>query len=212
MTRGDLRARALDAVNEDASAPVFVSTNEVDGLLDEALEVIAEETLAIRRTALIEVRPGTIFYPTRAVAADCLLPYRLWLHHLGYRLTPTSMPELDQRHRTWPTVTGDPTHWFPVSWDLFGIWPGGASGGGVVRVDYFAWPTAMQHDDEEPELPLADHDVLVAYAAHEIFLKRWDIPMGVGAWRTFAKAALGAKDRAGVGRMRARSFQPEETT
>lgn len=120
------------------------------------------------------------------------------------------MGALDREHETWATVTGEPWRWFPVSWDLFGIWPKPVAGGGVLRVDCLAWPRALQDDTDEPELLASDHDALTLYAVSEGAAKRWDVGTMLSAWSLFMKAAGASTDRSGVGRVQARPFQRAE--
>ena len=210
MTRGELRTRILETLNEPASAPVFWSAAEINALIDEGMEVICEEAQAIKRTVFVPLRPGTAYYSLRSLGPNIMAPWRLWLHTQERRLTVMSMSELDRQHETWPTVTGEPWHWFPVSWDLFGLWPAPSAGGGVLRVDCLAWPRALQDDDEEPELLAADHDALTLYAVSEGSAKRWDVATMLSAWSLFLKAAGASTARSGVGRAQSRAFQRAE--
>lgn len=207
MTRGDLRSRILETLNESASTPVFWSESEINDLIDEGAEVICEESQAIKRTVFVPLRPGTAYYSLSALGPNIMAPYRIWHHAQDRRLDAKGMSQLDLEHETWSTVTGDPWYWFPVSWDLFGIWPASSQGGGVLRVDCLAWPAALQDDDEEPEFLAADHDALVLYAVAEGSAKRWDVPTAISAWSLFMKAAGASTQRSGVGRAQSRSFR-----
>jgi len=42
MNRAALRTRILESLNESATAPVFWAATEIDALIDEAAEVVAE--------------------------------------------------------------------------------------------------------------------------------------------------------------------------
>ncbi len=207
MNRAELRTRILESLNEPASAPVFWSDDEINALIDEGMEVICEESQAIKRTVFLPLRPGTTYYSLRSLGPNIMAPYRIWLHTQDRRLEAASLSQLDREHETWPTVTGEPWWWFPISWDLFGIWPSTSEGGGVLRLDCLAWPAAIQDDDEEPELLMADHEALVLYGVAEGSAKRWDVPTALSAWSLFTKAAGMSTDRSGVGRAQSRSFQ-----
>ena len=207
MNRGALRARILETLNENPDEPVFWSEDEINALIDEGAEVICEESRAIKRSVLIPLRPGTAYYSLRGLGVNVMAPWRIWLQSQERRLEVISMSELDKEHPTWPTVTGDPWYWFPVSWDLFGVYPAPTTGGGVLRVDCYAWPKALQDDDEEPELLAADHDALTLYAVADGSAKRWDVATMLSAWALFMKAAGRSTDRSGVGRMQASAFQ-----
>lgn len=207
MTRGELRARVLHGLNEDPAAPVFFSTTEVNEVLDEAAEVLAEEAFAIRRTAYLPLIEGTGFYAVRSVAPDVMWPYRVWNPSRMERLRVVSLSQLEDRHELWDTVTGVPEAWFPVSWDLFGIWPRPVQGGGLLRVDYYAWPRALGDDSDRPEFLETEHDALVLYGLYDGAAKRWDDATALAAWRQFQQALPGARDREGLGGASARPFQ-----
>src|SRR3990167_2163462 len=121
MTRAQIRDRILIALNESASSPVFWSTAQIDAVIDEASEVLAEEAKAIRRTAFVARQAGASYYFTRGVAPDLMAIYRIWLPDLNRRLIAVGISELDAQNETWPTVSGDPEYYFPVSWDCFGV-------------------------------------------------------------------------------------------
>jgi hypothetical protein len=183
MTRSEIRLRALAALNDPDG--VATTASQVATSINEALEVLAEETSAITRTAYLALQPGTGYYYLDGIAPDLLAPLRIWGHPRETRLTPISMVELDDYMRTWPTATDTPRAWFPVSWDLLGIWPVPSAGGGVLRIDYAAWPRPLLDDDDEPEWPQADHDALVEYAVLEGLLQRWDARAAVEWWTRF---------------------------
>lgn len=205
MIRSEIRSRILDGLN-DASG-VFVTSAQANTSIDEALEVLAEESGAIIRTAFLAMLPGTMYYWLSAIASDVMAPIRVWDVERQWRLTAVSMRELDQRHETWPTVQRDPEVWFPVSWDLFGVWPAAAAGGGVLRVDYLAWPRALLDDSDEPEFQVGDHDALVDYGVYEGLMKRWDAKRALEAWGQFGARAGISKARTGAGRVHARAFR-----
>lgn len=211
MTRGEVRARILHGLNESATAPVFFTAAEIDGVIDEALEVLAEEVSAAKRTVLLPLQDGCMFYSLRALAPDCLAVTRLWDEARQRRLEPTTMDELDAQHQTWLTVTGEPRQWFPVSWDLFGLYPGVATGGSLLRADYLAWPRALQHDDDRPELLDADHEALVRYGVYDGAMKRWDVVTGLTAWNLFLSSLPAARGRHGLGQLRAKLWQAAPT-
>lgn len=175
MTRGEIRNRILEGLNDSSTSPAFWSLSEIDGVIEEGKEILAEELAVIKRSALVPLREGTAYYYTQSIASDIMIPYRIYLTHLDRRLEPVTIDQLDRRHETWATVDGDPWHWFPVSWDIFGIWPVPASAGGVMRIDYLAWPDISLDDDDEIEFPESTQDALVIYGVYDGLLKQWDI-------------------------------------
>ena len=211
MDRSVLRTRILESLNESASAPVFWSAAEINALIDEGAEVVCEESQAIKRTVFLPLRAGHTYYSLRSLGPLIMAPWRLWLHHDNRRLTAVSMSELDRRHATWPTVTGDPWHWFPVSWDTFGLWPSTAAAGGILRLDCLAWPRALLDDGDEPEFLTADHEALVLYGMSEGAAKRWDVATALNAWSLFMQRVGASTERSGVGRMQSRGFRAAST-
>lgn len=207
MTRQQLRDRILSALNESTSAPVYWSTAQIDAVIDEASEVLAEEAKSIKRTAFVARKPGSTYYFTRGIAPDLMAAYRIWLPDVNRRLTAVSISELDATHATWPTVTGDPEYWFPVSWDCFGIYPHPATGGGVLRVDYLAWPRSLQDDSDEPEFREADQDALVLYGVYDSLMNKWDVTRAIELFTRFIDQWKVGQARNGVRETQARPYQ-----
>ena len=186
MTRAEIRNRILEALNEDASNPSFWTTGEIDLVIQDAMDVLAEEANSIKRTAYVPFREGATYYFTQSIAPDLMAPYRLWHAGLNRRLTPVSVSDLDRKHETWITVQGDPWWWFSHSWNCFGIWPYPAAAGGVLRVDYLAWPRALLDDADEPEFPEADQEQLILYGVYDGLLKQYDLPRAMKLFALFA--------------------------
>jgi len=206
MTRAEIRRRILEGLNDSVESPSFWTTAEIDNLITEGGEILAEEAGSIKRTAFISFREGTQYYYTTAIAPDMMVPYRVFHHSLNRRLSPVSMMELDDHNETWSTVQGDPWWWFPVSWNLFGIYPYPASASGIMRVDYLAWPGALQSDDDEPEIPEADQEQLILYGVYDGLLKQWDLPRALQAFALFAERLPDARYRKAV-ELKASDFQ-----
>lgn len=207
MRQSEIRARICESNNDDPDNPVFFTEAQLNALIDEANEVLAEETRAVKRSALIALKPGVQYIYTPNIDPDFMAPTRVWSHERGQRLSCLSMQELDALNINWQTTTGSPELWFPVSWDMFGVYPKLASGGGVLRIDYFAWPRALQDDEDRPELPEATHDALVLWGQYMGNLKKWDsqaaqIPLGA-----LQKHKAVATGRSGISRISVRSFQ-----
>jgi len=112
------------------------------------------------------------------------------------RLVPGTLRDLEALHWQWQTVTGAPTAWVPVSHDLFALYPHPATGGGRVRVDYIAWPSALQDDGDSPEDVVADHELLVTYARYEGLLHRWQAERALQHWGDFQRGGRRMQGRA----------------
>jgi hypothetical protein len=207
MIRSQIRDRILSALNESTSSPVHWSTAQIDAVIDEASEVLAEEAKAIRRTAFVARRPGSTYYFTRGIAPDLMAAYRVWLPDVSKRLTAVTIGQLDAQNELWPTVTGDPEYWFPISWDCFGVYPHPAAGGGVLRVDYLAWPRTLLDDSDEPEFREADQDSLVIYGIYDGLMKKWDFPRAMALFARFIEQWHTGQARNGVRESQARTYQ-----
>lgn len=187
---------------------VFFESDEIDACIDEAMEVIAERTKCIRRTAFTSIREGTNFYFLNSIAADIMYPYRIWNQQRNQRLEAVSLIEMDSHSRTWLDTPGDPDRWFPVSWDYFGVYPHAAASGGVLRIDYIAWPRELLDDNDEPELPESSSDAILAYGAYEGGAREWNEQGSLAWWDLFraqlgetnAKVTVRRLDESGLGR------------
>lgn len=187
MNRQEIRDRILQGLNEDTLSPVFYSLAEVNGWIDESLEVLGEEVADIRRVAYVPRRAGATYYTIHSVAPDIMAPYRVTLNEEDTRLLYTTIDDLDLTRQKWHEVTADaPDWWFPVSWDMFGIYPYPAESSGYLRVDYLAWPAALVDDLDEPEFSLEAHDACVAFGIAEGLLKQWDVVRALDYWTQFA--------------------------
>src|SRR5262245_13522481 len=177
MTRVELRNRILDALDEDSENPVFWSSAQINGLIDQGQEILAEETRALKRTHTIVRTPGAMLFSTHALGDDCLMPWRLYAPSFDRRLTAVHLTDLDAQHELWwdQMGTGDPWVWFPIAWDTYGIYPPSSTGGEVIQVNSLVWPSSLIDDGDTPEWPEADHDGLVLYGVYEGLMKRWDL-------------------------------------
>lgn len=195
MTRGEIKTRILEALGESATDPRFWTSSEINDLIDEAQEILVEEITEIRRSALLPLRAGTFYYHTQSIANDVMVPYRIWDVANEKRLACVTLTELDERHQRWVDTTDDPDVWCPLSWDLFLVWPGAAAGGELLKVDYLAWPKTIDDDDEEPELPVGDHEGLVLYGVYDGFLKLWDMANATAIFARFLERIPRGKSR-----------------
>jgi len=206
MTRAEIRKRILHGLNENVDSPSFWTTAEIDLVIGDAAEVLAEEANAIKRTAFIPFREGASYYYTQSIAPDIMSPYRVWHHTLERRLQPATVLELDQHNEIWPTVNGDPWWWFPIAWNLFGVYPYPATASGIMRIDYLAWPPALLDDGDQPEIPEADQEQLILYGIYDGLLKQWDMDRAIKYFAMFVDALPESRYRKAV-EMKAMGFQ-----
>lgn len=205
MNRADIKQRILSGINDlDVDAPVFFSGAQLNSLIDEAAEFVAAETRSLRSSSFVPLYAGTTFYSLRGLARDLMLPYRVWSHANSTKLTVTSMEELDQFQQRWSDTTGTPEMWFPVSWDIIGLFPRPSSSGGTLRIDYYAWPTSQQ--DESANLSNTLSDAVVLYGIYMGLLKQWDAERAAAAFQRLQHHALFDKAKSGILRIGHRSF------
>ena len=205
MIRSELKSRILDGIN-DAGPTIFTGA-QLEALIDEAADFVVAETRSVKRTCFVPFRAGATFYSTLSCADDMMFPYRLWSQANDTRLVVTSMSELDGFMERWQDSHRTPEMWFPVAWDMFGIWPSPAEAGGVLRIDYLAWPRSQLDDNDESELPLATHDALVLYGQYLGLLKEWDSATAQAAFQSLQQHSTFANARSGILRVAHRSFQ-----
>ena len=204
MNRAEIKRRILDGINDTPDAPVFFTDAQLNSLIDEAIEFVVAETRAIRRSGFLALRASTTFYPLRGLGTELMLPYRVWNHANSSRLSVTSMEELDQFQQRWITTSGDPESWFGVSWDIIGVYPRPDVSGGVLRIDYYAWPTSLDDDATTPEMTL--QDVVVLYGVYIGLLKQWDSQRAAIAFKKLQSHELFDKAKSGILRVGHRSF------
>jgi hypothetical protein len=209
MTRSELRSRALTLLNDAPDEPIFWSPDELHHLITEAQETLAEEVEALTRSLFVPVRAGWQFYPLAGIGRQIMTPWRLWTRNRQHRLWPISMRELEGHYERWLTVTGEPEWWFLVSWDLIGLWPTPTTGGGLLEVDCFVWPDALQDDQDEPEFPDPDHDVLVDLVTMEGQIKEWDVARALEIGVPLLQRAKDSQARSGLRLVQERFFGRE---
>lgn len=207
MRLGEIKTRILQAINDDPDDPVFFTDDQMTTLANEAVEVLSEDSRAIHRSAILPLRPGMGFVYTPSIAPDIMTPTRIWDHTRKRRLTAVSMSQLDDHQERWQQTSGVPEVWCPIGWDVFAIYPAPAAPGGVLRVDYIAWPRALMDDDDEAELPNATQDALVLYGQYMGILKKWDGENAMIALKALQAHRGVADARSGISRMAVRSFQ-----
>lgn len=187
MNRGEVRNRILDGLNDSFTAPVSSSQAQIDDVITEATEILAEEVEAVRRTVFVPLQEGVTYFYTPALASDMMTPVRLWNPDTNRRLKAVSLRELDEFRNDWESVTGNPDAWAPLSWDCFAIFPHPASAGGILRVDYLAWPRELLDDSDELESPESAHDAVVLYGIYDGMLKRQNVKEGVEVLNRFTE-------------------------
>lgn len=197
MTRLDLQNRILDQLNESVTSPVFWTTAQIDDLITEGSELLAEEAKLVKRSVTVTVRDGTSYYQTRSLAPDIMAITRLTLPDNRIRLRAISPSEIDAFNMTWETTTGVPRWWAPIDWDTFAVFPHAVTGGPLMCVDYLAWPRPLLDDTDSPEYQEDEQDAVILYGVYAGLMKRWDVGRALSLWGGFMECA--GKSRASTG-------------
>lgn len=187
MRRSDLRERILHLVNENLTSPIFFSESQVNRMIQEAYEIIAEEVTTLRKQAFLVTEPGRHWYTTYEISPTCISPFRIFTDRTNQRLIPLTMDEVDDHYTQWQAVSSDqPQWWYPMAFDTFGIWPGPTEGGTILRIDYVAWPDELADDNDEPLLREIEQDLLVLYGQYDGLVRQWEIPRAMELFNRFA--------------------------
>lgn len=207
MNRSDLTTRVLIELGESSTAPIFWDTDEIHTVLQDAQESMAERIGGIKRTAMLSLEAGAMFYPLRALAPDLLKLTRIWSPSRDMRLTAVTRDQLDRHHELWRTVQGSPENYLSMGYDWIGVWPIPDVSGILLRIDYTAWPRTLDSESDWPEFLEPDHETIVRYGVYDGLMKRWDIAQAVPVFMEFeARLGLG-HNRSGTEKMKARNWQ-----
>lgn len=188
MTRKELRERILYRLNEDVTSPVHATVAQVNTTIQEGLEVLAEEVSELRRQTFITIEQGRFLYTLGEVASDVMGIMQIWNEPESEALEVITMRELDNHRNEWMDVKGPPDWWFPVAWDCFGIHPAPIIGGGILRIDYVAWPTVLQSDNDSPVLNDDEQDLAIMYGFYDGLIRQWEVDRGRDIFNTFVQA------------------------
>lgn len=208
LNRLEIKQRILDGINDDSSNPVFFTDAQLNDLIDEASEFVIAETRSMRRSSFLTLQAGVTFYTLRGVAPDIMLPYRIWNNANSSKLIVTSMEELDRFQQRWIDTTATPEMWFPVSWDIIGVYPHPTTSGSTLRIDYFAWPDALDSDTSVPENTA--HDAIVLYGVYLGLLKQWDSEKALVAFQNLQRFKDFEKSKSGILRVGHRAWTRQE--
>jgi len=189
MNRGSIREKILYLLNENISSPTFLTLTEANDLIQEAMELIAEEIRALRQQAILITQPGRFWYTTYEISDTCMSPIRIFSYANKQRLIPLIMAEVDDHYTNWMSVQAEtPQWWYPISFDTFGIWPGPSVGGTPLRIDYLAWPETLHDDDDEPILREIEQDLMILYGQYDGLIRQWDVERAFDIFNKFAAA------------------------
>lgn len=187
MRRPELRRRIYRMIDDDPDNPQSMTVADINELIDEALEILSEESRYIVKTGYVPLYEGAQFYNASSIDPLCLAPVRLWLMDRERPLHYTTVGELNKTKGTWLDDTDErPHHWFSLDHTSFGIYPRiNEASGEVLRVDYHAWAEPVLNDDII--LPYDDErlDAVMHYVVYVVYMRRWDIMRGHEAFTQF---------------------------
>jgi hypothetical protein len=187
MLRSEMRRRCLLFLDEDPVAPVYFTTSEINDLIDEAMEVIAEEVRYEKRTGYVTLRPGVQFYNTLAVDELLISPTRVWLQGDSRPLEYTTIGELSYHERGWLDDVGErPHHWYAVDHSTLGIYPAVSEPTESLRIEYYGWPKPLANDQAIIPHDDATTDAMIQYVVYSGLMKRWDIARASDIYAEFA--------------------------
>ena len=191
MTRSELRAYIQRSLNDPSG--VFLPPATANAVMEEAQEFLAEFGPPIIRRILLPMRAYWTYYRLSPFASDAMTPVRIYSAANTRLLDVRSQDWLDGYDVNWEVTTGNPHIWFPRGWDQFGIYPKPATDGGILRVDYWAWPQTMLHDDATPEFAEADHSTLSLYGVYDGLLRGNRVAAALRIWKDSMMALRGAR-------------------
>ena len=204
MNRSDVRKRILISLDESIDAPVYSTISEVNGWIDEGMEILSEETMIRKRRGYLPLKAGVRFYNTEAIDPLCLSPTDFWLQDREIRVEQISMLELSTDGNKWMLTQSDRPHWwFPVDATTFGIHPAPPNSNDALRVDYFAWADTITDDMAELELDDGTVDALIYYGIYRGYLKRWDTQRAVDSFTDFSSVFSDGVYRREIGKLKA---------
>jgi len=162
MNRGDFRSKLARALDTDTASPLPWTTAELNQIIAEAHEAFVELAEPIERHMHIPLIGGKVWYRLSSLTDDLIMPLRLISLDSNRRLTALTLSSLDEGRTQWETTTGQPQWWTTAGFDWIGIWPHAASSGGLLRLDYAAWPEGALDDNVALEVDEEDEDRILA--------------------------------------------------
>ena len=180
MTRAEIRTWIQRSLNDPSG--VFLPTATANVVIEEAQETLAELGSPIKRRVGIALRAYWTYYRLSVFAPDAILPVRLYCTTNNKVLEPWSQVELDCYDISWQSTTGSPWCWFPRGWGQFGIYPRPSTTGGVLWVDYLAWPQILLQDSAVPEFSGAHHETLGMYGYYDGLIRGGQVAEAMRVW------------------------------
>jgi hypothetical protein len=170
MTLSQLMEQTLLELGEtDASSPVTYSFQEARDALNEAQRLYVLLSLCLTAEATLSTVSGEGTAYVSSQISNFLCP--LWLRAPGgLRIRPAQLGQLEAANAAWRTVTGEPTRYAMLGWDLivYNYVPDAVY---AMKMVYAKCPSTMTALTDEPEIPVEDHHVLIDAALPIMRLK-----------------------------------------
>lgn len=187
MNLQTIRENILSLLNDSLESAVFFTEAQINDTINEALEVIAEEVTDIRKQIVTTTKAGKAFYTTYELSSDMMTPIRIWADPRKEPLEVITMQQLAEARERFLQVKSDsPTWWYPLSFDAFGLWPSPTQGGGILRIDYLAWPAELARDTDSPEFKETEQDLAVIYGVFDGLMRQWEVERAIDQFQQFS--------------------------
>lgn len=189
----DLEVKVLDLIGENPSSPdVFDNTTgilEIRSHLNDAIEEIFMLSGARRRTYPIPLKANARFYqlPESDYADRFGWFESVWLVSSARVLEQTSLDAMDYQDERWLERTGTPTHYAPISWNKFAIFPAVSTSADSLEVTAVAIPQRYTLDTDRIRLRKSYEWAAVNRAVSEFWATRGDAQSAARYFQTYAQ-------------------------
>lgn len=204
MTGSEIINRVLLDVGEtNTTSPVTYSRIEALQSINEAQRIFVLLSLCLEAQGTLSTTASQLYYYVSDQLPFFLRPLRL-LTPEGRKIRPMSLGDLESRSRTWRTVTGEPTRYANLGWDLMAITPV-PDATYALSLKYAKMPATLT-EAGTPEIPAEDHEALYQGAIPILRLKEGGQLLSKEMWR-FESFLDVARRRATYVRARSRDNQ-----
>lgn len=155
MNLSDLKTRVLEALGENAAAPVYYTAAHATAAINSAQRLFAFLTLCLEAESNLVLNPGDCWYTT-----DFGHIVIMRIMRGSTKVTPCRLSDLDALDPDWQNATqAAVTRYAPTGGRLFALYPPPASGS--VTVTFAKVPAALSSDSDVPSIPVEYHPCLV---------------------------------------------------
>lgn len=174
-----IERHTLELIGEDPDNPdVFTDgSDDFAGIRDsinDAIDEISGMTGAVSDTCYIPIRANRQFYKTVFSVGSCAWITDVWLWTQKRRLEQTDILRLNYFSPKWLKNTGNPYAYFPIGFDVIGIWPKPSSDADVLEVRANIIPEPYTTDTDIVKLREDFQWAAAYYAAGEYYAGRGD--------------------------------------